>query len=150
MSHILSKKFPTQCLFIGHLNHKIVYKTTCRTPSANPRKLWANPHKLDPKLFLVDVLWVQIVFSWLFRGFYIFSHRFLVGPNVFLVGVLWVQNFSHGYFVSPKFFLVCILWLISWYKDFQMLAAWKWVIENRDTQIHVKPCILFQINLKIF
>ena len=39
MSPIPSKKFPTQCLFIDHLNHKIVYKTTCSTPSANPHKL---------------------------------------------------------------------------------------------------------------
>ena len=39
MSHIGCEKFPTQCIFTDHMNHKTVYKTTCRTTSANPCKL---------------------------------------------------------------------------------------------------------------
>ena len=42
LNQIASKTFATQCFFTDYLNHEIVNKTTCRTPSANPRQLW--PH----------------------------------------------------------------------------------------------------------
>ena len=42
---VASNTFATQCFFTDHLNHKIVNKTTCRTPSANPRQLWAHQLK---------------------------------------------------------------------------------------------------------
>ena len=36
-----SKTFATECFFTDYLNHKTVNKTTCRTPSANTRQVWA-------------------------------------------------------------------------------------------------------------
>ena len=36
--------------------------------------------------------WVQNFFSWVFRGFEIFSRGYFVGPTVFLVGTSWVQH----------------------------------------------------------
>ena len=45
MSQISSKTFDTQCFFTDQLNQKTVTKTnktTCRTPSENPPKLWAH------------------------------------------------------------------------------------------------------------
>ena len=36
-SQIHCKIFAVQCFFTDHLKHKTVNKTTCRTPSANPR-----------------------------------------------------------------------------------------------------------------
>ena len=38
----LVKSLATQCFFTDHLKHKTVNKTTCRTPSVNPRKLCAH------------------------------------------------------------------------------------------------------------
>ena len=40
VSQIASETFARQCFFTDHLNHKIVNKTTCRKPSANPHQLW--------------------------------------------------------------------------------------------------------------
>ena len=45
MSQIASKTFATQCFFTDHFNHKTVNKTTYRTLSANPCKLWARKLK---------------------------------------------------------------------------------------------------------
>ena len=42
------------------------------------------------------------VFSWVFRGFKIFSRGYLVGPTFFLVGISWVQNFSMCIFRGSK------------------------------------------------
>ena len=42
ISQIASKTFATQWFLTDHLNHKIVNKTTHRTPSANPRQLWRH------------------------------------------------------------------------------------------------------------
>ena len=42
---IAGKIFATQCFFTDRLNHKIVNKTTCRTPSANPCQL--QTHQLE-------------------------------------------------------------------------------------------------------
>ena len=39
VSQIANKVFATQCSFTNSLKHKIVKKTTCRMPSANPRQL---------------------------------------------------------------------------------------------------------------
>ena len=39
---LTSKIFATQCSFDDHIRHKIVNKTTCRTPNANPRQLYIN------------------------------------------------------------------------------------------------------------
>lgn len=67
---------------------------------------------------------------------------YFVGPNLFLVGTSWSNIFSRVYFVSPTFFLVSISWvqfffswLISWFKDFQLLAAWERMTENRNKYI---------------
>ena len=38
---IPNKTFAPQCFFTEHLDQKTVNKTTCRTPSANPRQLCA-------------------------------------------------------------------------------------------------------------
>ena len=40
VSQIASETFARQCFFTDHLNHKIVNKTTCRKPPANPHQLW--------------------------------------------------------------------------------------------------------------
>ena len=105
----------------------------------------------------------------------VFSLGYFVGPNFFLVGILWVQNFSSwvwggskifsrgskifscGYDVGPKFFLVGISWvqyfwswLISRFKDFQLLVSWERVTGNRNTWIHLKPHIVFQIDFNSF
>ena len=42
ISQIASKTFATQCFFTGHLNHKIVNKTNCKTSLGNPRQLWTH------------------------------------------------------------------------------------------------------------
>ena len=47
-----SKIFATQCFFSDHLNYKIVNQTNCRTPSANPRQLWAQKAFELLRLFL--------------------------------------------------------------------------------------------------
>ena len=36
---LVPKTFATQCFLTDQVNHKIVNKTTYRTPSANPRQL---------------------------------------------------------------------------------------------------------------
>ena len=36
------KIFATQCFFINHFKNKIVKKTTCKTPPANPYQLCAH------------------------------------------------------------------------------------------------------------
>ena len=66
---------------------------------------------------------------------------------------LWVQNFSTWVFRGSKFFLVGIswiqlffTWLTSWFKDFQLLAAWERVTENRNTEINLKLRILIYID----
>ena len=63
----------------------------------------------------VGILWVQFFFSWVFRGFKIFSCGYFVGLKVFLVSISWVWNFfsrvfrgSKIFLVGPKFFLVSI------------------------------------------
>ena len=94
--------------------------------------------KLELAFFLLGISRVKNISSW-------------VGQFFFLVGVLWDQNFfscyfmgpnffSRGYFVGPKLFLVVILWawfFFSWliprFKDFQLLAAWERVRENRNS-----------------
>ena len=38
-SQIHCEIFGTQCFFTNHLRHKSVNKTTCSTPSANPRQI---------------------------------------------------------------------------------------------------------------
>ena len=83
----------------------------------------------------VGISWVQNIFSWVFRGFQIFSRRYFVGLRFFVVGISWVQFFfscvfrepesfsggfkifSRGYFVGPNFFLVGNSWarnFFSW------------------------------------
>ena len=39
---LTSKIFATQCSFDDHIRHKIVNKTTCITPNANPHQLHIN------------------------------------------------------------------------------------------------------------
>ena len=61
--------------------------------------------------------WIQNVFSWVFRGFGIFSHGYFIGPKFFLIGISWVQNFSVRYSEGPKCFLLGISWvenIFSW------------------------------------
>ena len=72
--------------------------------------------------------------------------------------------FSYGYFVGPKFFswvfhgskffLVGISWvqfffsrLISWFKDFQLLAAWERVAENRNKYNSNRLCYSKSISI---
>ena len=45
ISQIASKAFATECFFTDHMNHRTINKTTCRTPSANPRQPWAHELK---------------------------------------------------------------------------------------------------------
>ena len=42
---------------------------------------------------LGGILWVQNIFSWVFRGSQFFFRRYFVGPKFFLVGISWVQKF---------------------------------------------------------
>ena len=70
---------------------------------------------MGPKIFLVGILWVQNISSWVICGSEIFSHGYFVDSKVFLVGILWVQIFflwvfcgstifSCGYFVCPRLY----------------------------------------------
>ena len=47
LSQIPCKIFTPQCFLTNHLKHKTVNKTTCRTPSANPRQLRALVEELS-------------------------------------------------------------------------------------------------------
>ena len=87
----------------------------------------------------VGISWVWNFFSWIFRGSKIFSRGFFVGLKFFLVGTSSVQNFPRGYLWVQNFFVGILgpnffwwvfpgsnyffWWLISWFKDFQLLAA---------------------------
>ena len=82
-----------------------------------------------------------IVLSWVVCGSEIFCRGFFVGSKFFLLVISWVQKFSREYFVGPKCFswvfrgskifsplyfvapVFSLLWLISWFKDFDLLAA---------------------------
>ena len=75
-------------------------------------------------------------FSWVFRGSKTSFCGYELGPKFFLLGISWVQ-----YFWS---------WLISWFKDFQFLVSWERVTGNRNTWIHLKPHIVFQIDFNNF
>ena len=99
-------------------------------------KRFSKGYFAGPTFFLVGILWVENFFlvgtSWIsrvFRGSKSFSPGYFVGPKVFLLVFRGSKFFSRGYFVGPKFFAVGI----SWFKDFQFLAAWEWVTENRNT-----------------
>ena len=72
---------------------------------------------VGPNYFLVGILWVQNIFSWVFRGFKLFSRGYFVGPKYFLVGISWVQIIFSWVFLGPKYFLVGISWvqiIFSW------------------------------------
>ena len=94
----------------------------------------------------VGISWVQIFFSWVFRGSKIFSRGYFLDPKFFLVGISWVQNFfswafcgsnifSRGYFVGPKFSVV---------GNFVIFSCWphekKWHRNISQTRV------LFQID----
>ena len=80
-----------------------------------------------------------IVPSWIFCGSNIFSRGYFVAPKFFFVGILWLRNFFSWVFRRSEIFLwlFCgskffFLVLISWFKDFRLLAAWERVTENRN------------------
>ena len=77
ISQIARKTFATQLFLIDHMNHKIVNKTTCRTPSANPRQLWVH--------LLKSFRTVAIIF-WGFEDFLIYLAKYvwslLNSPNL--------------------------------------------------------------------
>ena len=50
MSFKFLVNFATQCFFTHHLRHNSVNKTSCITPSANPRQLSAHWLKSFPAL----------------------------------------------------------------------------------------------------
>ena len=100
---------------------------------------------VGPKFFLVGISWVQNFFSgiswvWNFSLEYFMGPKFSCGCFVgskFSRGYSWVriffwwvfrgsEFFSREYFVAPFFFL----WLISWFKDFKLLAAWGRATKN--------------------
>ena len=99
----------------------------------------------------VGISWVWNFFSWIFRGSKIFSRGFFVGLKFFLVGTSSVQNFPRGYLWVQNFFVGILgpnffwwvfpgsnyffWWLISWFKDFQLLAALA-----RVTKTEMKKC----------
>ena len=121
--------------------------------------------------YIVGLRFSLVGMSWsinYFRGYF-------VGPKVLLMGISWVKNFSHRYLVGRFFFLFVFreskvfsreyflgpfffsygcfvgltfsfLWLISWFKEFQLFNAWKRVTKNKNTWIHLKLRILFQID----
>ena len=47
---------------------------------------------MGPKIFLLDVLWVEIFFLWVWRGSEIFSCRYYVGSNFFLTADHMIQR----------------------------------------------------------
>ena len=57
-------------------------------------------------LVFVAISWVQIIFSWVFRGFKLFSRGYFVGLKCFLVGISKVQNFFSWVFLGPEIFFV--------------------------------------------
>ena len=71
ISQIASKTFATQFIFTDHLNHKTVNNTTCRTPSANPRQLWAHQLK--------NFRTVAIIFRG-FQDFLIYLAKYFSSP----------------------------------------------------------------------
>ena len=73
--------------------------------------------------FLVGISWVWNFFSWVFRGSKIFS---------------WVRNFFSRVFRGPIFFL----YLISWFKDFNLLAAWARVTKT-EIQKYISNHVFF-------
>ena len=52
---------------------------------------------VGPNYFLVGISWVQIIFSWVFRGSKMFPCRYFEGPKFFLVGISWARNFFRGF-----------------------------------------------------
>ena len=48
---------------------------------------------MGPKIFPVDISWVSVIFSWLFRGSQFFSCGYFLNLKLFLVGISWVSNF---------------------------------------------------------
>ena len=57
---------------------------------------------VGPKIFLVGILWVQNIFSWVFCVSQIFSRGCFVGPKFFLMGISWAQDFFSWVFWGSK------------------------------------------------
>ena len=54
--------------------------------------------------------WVPRFFSWVFRGFQIFSRWYFMGPKEIFIGISWVENFLLRAFCVSNIFLVDISW----------------------------------------
>ena len=76
---MLVKPLLQKFFFTDHLNHKVVNKTTCRTPSANPFQLWAH--------YLKSVRSVAIIFLRLSEFPDLSSKVFLITLNPICPGV---------------------------------------------------------------
>ena len=76
---MLVKPLLQKFFFTDHLNHKVVNKTTCRTPSANPFQLWAH--------YLKSVRSVAIIFLRLSEFPDLSSKVFLITFNPICPGV---------------------------------------------------------------
>ena len=86
--------------------------------------------------------WVESNFSWVFRGFQMFSRGYFVGSKFFLEVIFLVQNLSSWVFGGSKFFVVGIslaqnvlLWVFHGSKIFSReyfvgnLRIYKWRIK---------------------
>ena len=76
---MLVKPLLQKFFFTDHLNHKVVNKTTCRTPLANPFQLWAH--------YLKSVRSVAIIFLRLSEFPDLSSKVFLITFNPICPGV---------------------------------------------------------------
>ena len=99
ISQVASKTSATQCFFTDHLNLKIVNKTTCRTPSKNPRQLWTQ---------LKSFRTVAIVF----RGFQDFL--------IYLVKYFWSLLSSHN-LITQQCFAIAMYIKFFWFQEIERL-----------------------------
>ena len=102
-------------------------------------KNFSGAYFVGPKFFLMGILWVLIVFSWVVRG-----------SKFFLVGISWVQNLSRGYLLGPNFFSceyfagqTFFLEVYFVIQRFSVAGCMSKSDKNRNTEIHFKPRFLF-------
>ena len=75
-----SSDFSENILYVGNLNQSVL-NSVGLVPS------WISCYDI------IDPSWVQMFFTWVFRG-----------SKIFLVGILWLRYFLGSFFVGPKFF----------------------------------------------
>ena len=105
-------------------------------------KIFSRGFFVSPDFLLVVNTWVRNLFSWVF-GYFVGTKFFLLGISLAENFFSWVfrgsESFSREYFVGPFFFLRPNFLI----QRFSVARYMRRSDRNRNTKIHLKPCILF-------